>query len=137
MMSIRLMVAGGALGVGTVLAALLMTGVPIPEKAQTASRPIPPDVRALVAAMPAEAPDADLAAAEREALAVAVLAALGRVEQAEAAAAEPAAAEPVAALRAVTPADAPAFRLDAGAEWVAASGLVDPATELRPLPRRN
>jgi uncharacterized protein YcaQ len=128
MMSIRLMVAGGTLGVCTVLAFLLGMGEGASDRTADVSRPVPPDVRALVAAMPEEAPATEVAA-EKAALAEAVLAALARAE-------EPAsdAAEPVAAL---SPADAPAFRLEAAPDWVAASGEAGPETELRPLPRRN
>lgn len=131
MMSIRLMVAGGTLGVCTVLAVLLGMGEGASDRTADVSRPVPPDVRALVAAMPEEAPATEVAA-EKAALAEAVLAALARAE-------EPAsdAAEPVAALSPAGPADAPAFRLEAAPDWVAASGEAGPETELRPLPRRN
>lgn len=131
MMSIRLMVAGGTLGVGTVLAALLGLGEGSSDRTADVLRPVPPDVRALVAAMPVEAPATEVAA-EKAALAEAVLAALARAEEPA-----PDAEAPVAALSLAEPADAPAFRLDGAPEWVAASGQAGPETELRPLPRRN
>jgi hypothetical protein len=130
MKAIKLMIAGAALGAGTALAMLLGMGGGSPERTEIVSRPVPADVRALVAAMPAEAP-ATKTAAEKEALASAVLAALARAEEA------PAGAETAAVLRAAGPEDAPAFRLETSDGWAAASGETSPATELRPMPRRN
>lgn len=131
MTAMRLMVAGATLGAGTALAVLLGIGDGEPDRVSDLVRPIPSDIRTAVAMMPAE-PAPGEGETDAAALSMAVLAALERAE-----AAPEAAAPDLVVVQAAGSEEAPVFRLEAAADWIAASGVATPEIDLRPMPRRN